>query len=456
MDWDRLVVKLGEYVPEQAWAQTLVGIGVLVLTALIAQWVVARIVLYFAHRLLILTGRENWDQALRRRRAYQNIWYAVPFAVVSLGVDLVPHMEQAVSLVGRLAHAGAWICVFIAIGGFLSALQDTYSATTRAQTRSIKGYIQIGKLMLVAICTVLVLSIVLDRSPLWMISGLGAISAVLLLVFKDTLLSFVASTQLTSNDMLRIGDWIEMPQANADGFVRDIALHTVKVQNWDNTVTTVPTYKLFSESYRNYRQMFESGGRRIKRTMRVDATSVRFLTDDEAEQLMRFRLLHDYLTAKQSDLQQANSQLGGDLAQVPANRRRLTNIGTFRVYALAYLKQHPEIRQDMSMMVRMMEPQSDGIPVEVYCFTALTAWVEYERIQGDVFDHMLAVLPELGLRLYQQPSGADIGAMGGYLRDSAIQAALSAERDRQGSMDGSPALPFERGLTDGKMPRQAE
>lgn len=427
LDWDRLVIKLGQYVPEQVWAQTLVGVGALVLTALVAQWVVARIVLYLAHRLLIVTGKSDWDEALRRRRVYHNFWYAVPFAVVSLGVGLVPHVEEAVSIVGRLAHAGAWICVFIAVGGVLSALQDTYSATTRAQTRSIKGYIQIAKLMLLAVCVILVLSIMLDRSPLWMISGLGALSAVLLLVFKDTLLSFVASTQLTSNDMLRIGDWIEMPQANADGFVRDIALHTVKVQNWDNTVTTVPTYKLFSESYRNYRQMFESGGRRIKRTMRVDATSVRFLTDDEAQKLMRFRLLHDYLTAKQTDIEQANSQLDSELAQVPANRRRLTNIGTFRAYALAFIKQHPEIRQDMATMVRMMEPQSDGIPVEVYCFTALTAWVEFERIQGDVFDHMLAILPELGLRLYQQPSGADVGAMGDGL-GRALRQELAREK----------------------------
>ncbi|MCJ9714521.1 mechanosensitive ion channel family protein, partial [Bordetella hinzii] len=183
------------------------------------------------------------------------------------------------------------------------------------------------KLIMMAICVVLVLSILMDRSPLWMISGLGALSAVLLLVFKDTLLSLVASTQLTSNDMLRIGDWIEMPQANADGFVKDIALHTVKVQNWDNTVTTVPTYKLFSESYRNYRQMFESGGRRIKRTLRIDATSVRFLDAEESRRLMRFRLLHDYLQAKESDLARANQDLG-PLAEVPANRRRLTNIGT--------------------------------------------------------------------------------------------------------------------------------
>lgn len=187
------------------------------------------------------------------------------------------------------------------------------------------------------------------------------------------------------------------------------------MQNWDNTVTTVPTYKLFSESYRNYRHMFESGGRRIKRTLRIDAASVRFLTDEEAGRLMRFRLLRDYLQAKTSDIAQANQHMG-EQAAVPANRRRLTNIGTFRVYALAYLKQNPEVRQDMAMMVRMMEPQSDGIPVEVYCFTAVTAWVEYERIQGDIFDHLLAILPELGMRLYQQPSGADIGEMGGRLR----------------------------------------
>ncbi|MDH0092414.1 mechanosensitive ion channel family protein [Achromobacter mucicolens] len=455
LEWEELVTQLDVHMPREIWAQTLIGIGALVLTALFVQWVVARVVLLLAHRLLVVSGHGDWDKALQRRRAYQNLWYAVPFAVVSMGIDLVPHAERVVTVVGRLAHAGAWICVFIAFSGVLSAWQDTYSATTRAQTRSIKGYIQIGKLVLMAVCTVLVLSILIDRSPLWMISGLGALSAVLLLVFKDTLLSLVASTQLTSNDMLRIGDWIEMPQCNADGFVKDIALHTVKVQNWDNTVTTVPTYKLFSESYRNYRHMFESGGRRIKRTVRIDAASVRFLTDDEAQRLMKFRLLHDYLQSKTQDIVQANQTLG-ELASVPANRRRLTNIGTLRAYALAYLKQNSEIRQDMAMMVRMMEPTSEGIPVEVYCFTAVTAWVEYERIQGDVFDHLLAILPELGLRLYQQPSGADIGAMGGYLRDSAIQAALAAERDRQGPVDGAPALPFERGLTEGKMPRQAE
>jgi miniconductance mechanosensitive channel len=407
MNLDALYDQLQTHYPTQHWAQFALGMLALVVAALFAQWVVARIVLYLAHRLLVATDRGAWDRALARHRAYHQLWYAVPFAVVALGLGEVPYIGKAANVIERLAHAGAWICVFLAMGGALSAWQDVYSSSREAQTRSIKGYIQIGKLALALICGVLVLSIVIDRSPLWMLSGLGAISAVLLLVFKDTLLSLVASTQLTSNDMLRIGDWIEMPQSNADGFVKDIALHTVKVQNWDNTVTTVPTYKLFSESYRNYRQMFESGGRRIKRTIRIDATYVRFLTDEETVHFMSFRLLRDYLSEKQIEVEQANRNLG-DLASEPANLRRLTNIGTFRAYGLAYLQHHPEIRQDMSMMVRMMEPQSEGIPIEVYCFTAVTAWAQYERIQGDVFDHLLSILPEMGLRLYQAPSGSDM------------------------------------------------
>jgi miniconductance mechanosensitive channel len=415
MNLDVLADQLQQHLPTHPWAQFAVGLLALVAVALFAQWVVAWIVLYFAHRLLVLAGHGAWDEALTRHRAYHRLWYAVPFATVALGIGEVPHIAQAAGIVERLAHALAWICVFFAAGSALSAWQDIYAASKEAQTRSIKGYIQIGKLALALVCGVLVLSILIDRSPLWMLSGLGALSAVVLLVFKDTLLSLVASTQLTSNDMLRIGDWIEMPQSNADGFVKDIALHTVKVQNWDNTVTTVPTYKLFSESYRNYRHMFESGGRRIKRTLRIDATSVRFLTDEETERLTRFRFLHDYLEEKKTEVEQANRNLG-ELASEPANRRRLTNIGTFRAYGLAYLQRHPEIRQDMAMMVRMMEPQSQGIPVEVYCFTATTAWTQYERIQGDVFDHLLSILPEMGLRLYQAPSGADMTGLSGRLR----------------------------------------
>ncbi|MCP1634704.1 mechanosensitive ion channel family protein [Kerstersia gyiorum] len=414
---------LDTWMPKSEWAQTLFGLCVLVVVALLAQVVIAHVVLRIIRRLLHVSGRENWDEALRRRGAYRNLWRSVPPLVVSVNADVVPHFERMAGPVSRLALILAIVFFFQALRNFLSALQDTYAATTRAQTRSIKGYIELGKIALLAICFVLVISILVNRSPVILISGLGALSAVLLLVFKDTLLSLVASTQLTSNDMLRIGDWIEMPQAGADGFVIDIALHTVKVQNWDKTVTTIPTYKLFSESYRNWRQMFESGGRRIKRTLRINASSVRFLSDEEHHRFQSFNLLKDYLKEKDKEISRFNEQLEEGSGNA-VNRRRLTNLGTFRAYAKAYIQANKEIRKDMLLLVRMMEPTAEGIPVEVYCFTNNTAWVEYERIQGDIFDHLLAILPEFDLQLYQAPSGADLLQLGP--REAARAAAMAA------------------------------
>jgi len=401
--------RIAGFLPQALWAQVLAGLATLALLMVLAGWITARIVTTVARRMLVAMGRENWSMALARRRVFRSLSYAVPLLVVAGNVGLLPVDDKYTGLLARVFLSAGLVFVFMALSGALSAWQDTYSATERAQTRSIKGYLELGKITAWAICIILVISVMVNRSPLLMLSGLGALSAVLLLVFKDTLLSLVASTQMTTNDMLRIGDWIEMPQSGADGFVIDIALHTVKVQNWDKTVTTIPTYKLFSESYRNWRYMFESGGRRIKRTLRIDASTIRFLSEAEIASLSRFSLLGDYLAAKQRELQESNQALG-DQASLEINRRRLTNIGTFRAYALAYLRQHRELRTDMLMIVRMMEPDSQGVPVEVYCFSAKTAWVEYERIQGDIFDHLLAILPELSLRLYQAPSGADFSS----------------------------------------------
>jgi len=254
----------------------------------------------------------------------------------------------------------------------------------------------------------------IDRSPLILLSGLGAMSAVLMLVFKDTILSFTAGVQLSTNDMLRVGDWIQMPQVGADGDVVDIALHTVKVQNWDKTITTIPTWRLMSESYRNWRGMSEAGGRRIKRTLQIDAASVHFLTEADMDRLARIALLAPYLEEKREAVHATNTALG-DGAATPTNLRRLTNIGTFRAYVQAYLRAHPGIHQGMTLMVRTMEPTAEGVPLELYCFTATTAWVRYEGIQGDIFDHLIAVLPEFDLRLYQSPTGHDIRAGLGQL-----------------------------------------
>ncbi len=396
--------------PDAVWAQVALGLLVLAVLVVATGWIMARVLATVTRRMLSAIGHDDWSQALSRRRVFRSLSYAVPLLVIMGNIGVLPVDDKYGDILARVFLSAGLVFFFMAVNGALSAWQDIYAVTTRAQTRSIKGYLELGKIIFWALCVILIISILVNRSPLLMLSGLGALSAVLLLVFKDTLLSLVASTQMTSNDMLRIGDWIEMPQAGADGFVIDMALHTVKVQNWDKTVTTIPTYKLFSESYRNWRYMFESGGRRIKRTLRIDASTVRFLREDEVIALRRFALLRDYLDEKHDELQESYRALGA-MADQEVNRRRLTNLGTFRAYGLAYLRQQPELRQDMMMLVRMMEPESQGIPIEVYCFANNTAWVEYERIQGNIFDHLVAILPEMSLRLYQAPAGSDFANM---------------------------------------------
>ena len=261
------------------------------------------------------------------------------------------------------------------------------------------------KIVIYCGATILIVAVLFERSPLLLLSGLGAMAAVLMLVFKDTILSLVASVQLTSNDMLRVGDWIEMPQLNADGDVIDIALHTVKVQNFDKTITSIPTHRLIAESYKNWRGMSEAGARRIKRSLLIDQTSIRFLSDEEREGLGRFRLLRAYLDEKDREIGSWNAALGEDDA---INNRRPTNLGTFRANVVNYLRDHGRITPEMTLLVRQLAPSSLGLPLEIYCFADTTAWGEYESIQSDIFDHLLAILPEFGLRVFQEPNGSDI------------------------------------------------
>jgi miniconductance mechanosensitive channel len=242
-----------------------------------------------------------------------------------------------------------------------------------------------------------------------LLSGLGAMTAVLMLVFKDTILSLVASVQLTSLDMVRVGDWIEMPSSNADGDIVDIALHTVKVQNWDKTITTIPTHELISTSFKNWRGMSESGGRRIKRCVYIDLNSIRFLNEEELERFKRVALLKDYIAAKEAELARENADLTGS---ANANLRRLTNVGTFRAYVRNYLEHHPKIHSKMTLLVRQLDPGPQGLPLEIYAFTNTTDWSDYEAIQADIFDHLMAIIGEFGLNLYQLPSGEDFTKLG--------------------------------------------
>lgn len=389
-------------------ASLAVGLLVLAIIAWVANWLTRRVLLIAVGR-LAKASASKWDDAIMGRRVLARLANVVPALIVLGGIELVPGVPEWLDLVIRnVALAYVVLTVAMAIGNLLNALNDLYEQTSRHATRRpIKGYLQLLKIGIYIVAGVLILASLIGKSPLVLLTGLGAMTAVLMLVFKDTLLSLVASMQLSSNDMLRVGDWIEMPSQNADGDVIDISLHTVKVQNWDKTISTIPTWKLISESYRNWRGMSEFGGRRIKRSLLIDQTSVRFLEPEERQHLRRIALIDEYLDKKQTELAAYNARLEA-AGKDPVNNRRATNLGTFRAYVTAYLRSHPGVAHDRTLMVRQLEPTPTGLPLQVYCFSTDVRWVPYENLAGDIFDHLLAVLPEFGLRLYQAPSGADI------------------------------------------------
>jgi len=385
------------------------GLGLaLLLVVAVGLGHLARRVMVYAMGLLARQPALHWLDDFLSAKVFHRLAQMLPSLIIQFGLTMVVGLGDKVAhFIGNLALAVTILFQTLAISALLNALLSIYGRSNHARTHSIKGYVQLAKLLLYILATIIIVATLIDRSPLLLLSGLGAMSAVILLVYKDTLLSFVAGVQLSSNDMLRVGDWIEMPQVGADGDVVDITLNTVKVQNFDKTIVSIPTWRLMSESFKNWRGMQQSGGRRIKRSLHIDASGVRFLTEEEQQRLSHIHLLTDYVGRKQAELHAWNQALG-EVAEHAANRRRLTNLGTFRAFALAYLNKHPDIQPNMTCMVRQMESEGQGVPLEIYCFTRTTAWAEYERIQGDVFDYLLAVLPEFGLGLYQQPSGADM------------------------------------------------
>ncbi|KUM34119.1 mechanosensitive ion channel family protein [Pseudomonas sp. EpS/L25] len=385
---------------------TLVACLGLLLAAWVLNWIVKRILVRGFYRLLRSTSFGQ-DQELNHHRVIGRLANIVPALVLSGGIELVPGRPEAlVTVVQNVCSAFIVLTIALALGSALNVVNVLYSRRPSARLKPIKGYVQVSKIVIYAIAVILMIATLIDRSPLILLSGLGAMAAVLLLIFQDTLLSLVASVQISSNDIIRVGDWIEMPQLNADGDVIDIALHTVKVQNFDKTITTIPTKRFITDSFRNYRGMQEAGGRRIKRSLNIDQNSVHFLSDAEREHLHRFNLLDDYLTAKEQELADWNRKLE-KRGQEPVNTRRVTNLGTFRAYVERYLRAHPGVRQDMTLLVRQMPLSAEGLPIEVYCFTNTTVWAQYEGIQGDIFDHLLSILPEFGLHVFQHPSGRD-------------------------------------------------
>ena len=351
------------------------------------------------------------DDELVEAGVFSKIGVIAPALVIFYGAELFPGVpESIVDFVRRVAVAFMIVVGAAALTSVLTAAERIYDSHPEYRERPIKSYLQVVSLIVYLIAGLLVLSALMNRSPWIFVSGIGAMTAVLLLVFRDTILSFVASIQIASNDMIRVGDWIEMPALGADGDVIEVALHTVKVQNWDKTITTIPTHKLISDSFKNWRGMSRSGGRRIKRSVAIDLQTVRFLEPDEIDRFSKWALLGDYIERKRGDLQETNAALGAQ-AEVPANLRRLTNLGTFRAWVWATLRQHPKIHQSgHTLLVRQLPSGPQGVPIEIYCFTNDTAWVAYEDIQADLFDRILAIVPEFGLRVFQEPSGADFAA----------------------------------------------
>ena len=389
---------------------TIAGSLLLILIAILADLGAKRLLLA-AVRVIAARTRSEWDDALVEQKVFDRLAQVVPAIILYAGIELVSGWPEAgQALVRNVASAYMILMTLLTLTAALSAANQIYESRPMARDRPIKGFVQLAQVAIYILGAILVIAALIDRSPVILLSGLGAMTAVLLIVFKDTLLSLVASLQLTGQDMIRVGDWLEVPQFGADGDVIDVALYTVTVQNWDKTITKIPTHRLIADSFKNWRGMAESGARRIKRSINVDFNSVRFLTDNEVQRFKNFALLQDYIEAKEVELKDYNKALDVS-GESDVNLRRLTNIGTFRTYVYNYLKQHPKVHDRMTLIVRQLQPGTEGLPIEIYCFSNDTDWAAYEGIQDDIFDHVFAIAPEFGLRLYQRPAGADLAGL---------------------------------------------
>ncbi len=379
----------------------------MLLLAFLANWIAKRVILRAVKAVTQITPFK-WDNIMVETGVFTRLSHLAPALVIDALGPLVLGRDPAV-LAGIEDATSIYLIVIslMVLSALLNAIQRIIADTERGATVPIKGFTQAIMLIATILAVVFGLSTVMGKSPLYFFSGIGALMAVFILVFKDALLGFVAGIQISVNQMVRVGDWIEMPKAGADGDVIDVSLTTVKVRNWDRTITTIPTYSLISDSFKNWRGMSESGGRRIKRSIYIDMQSVRFADEAMLEHWQKFRLLQPYLKKKLAEIAEENAKRGEDLGDL-GNGRRLTNLGTFRAYCVAYLRAHPKIHQNMTFLVRQLQPTENGLPLEIYVFTNDIRWPIYEGIQSDIFDHMLAIIDQFGLHVFQSPSGRDL------------------------------------------------
>ena len=383
---------------------------ILLILASFSYWITKRFVVRLIE-IVFKRSKNTWDDALVQHGFVQRLSYLMPIIVIYLAADfMLPQHDLAPEFLKRFAMvffvlAGVWM-----LDSILLAIREIYAKSEMASRRPIRGYLDAVKIITFIMAGIFIVSILTDQSPWGVLSILGGFTVVLMLVFKDTILGFVASIQLSGHDMIRIGDWIEMPKYGADGDVIDVSIHTVKVRNWDKTITTIPTYGLVTDAFKNWRGMSESGGRRVKRAINIDMSSIKFCTDEMLERFKKFDFIREYIEGKQEEIAEYNKVHESDTSQL-INGRRQTNIGVFRAYTVAYLKNNPKIHKNMTFLVRHLEPTSHGLPVQIYVFSNDQAWANYEAIQADIFDHLLAALPEFELRVFQNPTGYDFRSL---------------------------------------------
>ncbi|SEQ18550.1 miniconductance mechanosensitive channel [Rosenbergiella nectarea] len=408
--------------PLQHWLQTL---GLTQYTDIIATLIMLTAMIFISliihlllHKLLLPIlkkqsekSQQLWPKSLFKHRLFNRATWLLQGVLFQTLLHIL-FDPQSMLFVGLTTLCQLWVMLFSLLIAFslLDVIQAVTARSEFAKQIPLRGIFQSIKLMMAILLVILMISLLLGKSPGTLLTGLGAMTAVLMLVFRDPILGLVAGIQLSANDMLKIGDWLDMPKYGADGAVIDINLTTVKVHNWDKTIVTIPAYALISDSFRNWRGMSESGGRRIKRSVNIDTTSIHFLSTEEIDQLGQAHLLSPYLVNKQQEISQWNAQRDNHNASL-LNHRALTNIGTFRIWLESWLKTHPQIRQDMTLMVRQLAPSENGQPIEIYAFTNTVIWAEYEAIQSDIFDYLYAALPTFGLRVHQTPTGTDIRAL---------------------------------------------
>ena len=393
---------------ERLAAYILNGFFVLVILVLsyLANLIAKRVIVAGASRLIKRSSRA-WDDMLLKNKVLKRLSHFAPALVIYLLSPLAfPDSPVLVAFFRNAAFIYMVIIALLVLDAFLNTFHDIYQTLEVSKAIPIKGFLQAVKIILVFIGGILILSTITNKTPLYFFSGLGALTAVLMLIFKDAILGFVAGIQLSANNMVRKGDWIEMPQFGADGDVLDVSLTTVKVQNWDKTITTIPTYALISHSFKNWRGMQESEGRRIKRALYIDMTSIKFCDREMLERFGKMQYIREYIERKQEELTEYNKEHLIDESSL-VNGRKLTNIGTFRAYVEAYLANHPKIHQKMTFLVRQLAPTDHGLPLEIYVFSNDQVWARYESIQADIFDHLLAAIPAFDLRIFQNPTGSD-------------------------------------------------